>query len=144
MPDGRLVYDRGPEVVAWVADRLFGGGETFGQHTAIGFERDGVLLAGFVFNEYIPDYRTIQIQMAADSPTWARRRTIREILAYPFFQLGVFKVWCAVRSGNAHGLKTFGHVGFKREATLAHHYGPKQHAVICRMFRPDFDRLYGD
>jgi RimJ/RimL family protein N-acetyltransferase len=33
-------------------------------------------------------------------------------------------------------------IGFKREATLREHFGPKDHAVITSMLRPEFRRLY--
>ena len=102
------------------------------------------MLAGVVYHDYQPEYGTIQLSMAAVNPMWARRENLRALLSYPFNQLGVFKAWIATASDNAHGLKTFEHIGFKREATLAHHFGMKRHAVICRMLRTEYDRLFGD
>lgn len=82
--------------------------------------------------------------MAAVSPMWARKEIVAELLSYPFEQLGVYKVFTAIPADNAMAIKVNSHVGLKREAVLAHHFGKKRHAVIMRMLRPDYDRLYGD
>jgi RimJ/RimL family protein N-acetyltransferase len=82
--------------------------------------------------------------MAAVSPMWARKEIIAELLRYPFEQLGVYKVFTAIPADNAMAIKVNNHVGLRREAVLAHHFGKKRHAVIMRMLRPDYDRLYGD
>lgn len=143
----QLVCGRDAEIAEWVADRIeWGAGGQFEPGTpAIGvFNRHGRMLAGVVYHDYEPTFRTMQITMAADNPMWARRDNIRGLLAYPFRQLGVFKVWVATLHTHTHGIKTFEHIGFKREAILAHQFGRKQHAWIGRMLQPDFTRLYED
>lgn len=140
-----LVYDR-PELVAdWVGSLIPHVGQTgFGPAYAIGVCRKDTLIAGMVYHEYHPDAGTMQISMAAASPMWARRHIIRALLAYPFEQAGCFKVWTCTPIDNVKALKVNEHVGFRREATLAHHFGKGRHAVICRLLQPDFDRIYGD
>jgi RimJ/RimL family protein N-acetyltransferase len=118
--------------------------EDFGPCIAIGVQSKGRLIAGIVYNEYQPRYSIIQLSMAAVSPMWARKEFIAELLRYPFEQLGVYKVFTAIPADNAMAIKVNSHVGLKREAVLAHHFGKKRHAVIMRMLRPDYDRLYGD
>ena len=139
-----LLYGRDAEVAAWVSEKIphmFGG--DFGPCSAIGITSQDRLIAGVVFHEYQPEYGTIQMSLAAISPMWARRKTIGDFLAYPFYQLGVYKVWTATPRDNEPALKVNEHAGFKREAVLAHHFGRKRHAVICRLLRPDYQRIYG-
>ncbi|HAC57210.1 MAG TPA: hypothetical protein DCF73_02500 [Rhodobiaceae bacterium] len=102
------------------------------------------MLAGVVYHDYQPEYGTIQLSMASDNPMWARRRIINGLLAYPFHQVGVNKIWTATPHDNELALRVNRHIGFKPEATLAHHFGMKRHAVICRMLRTEYDRLFGD
>lgn len=139
----QLVFGHDAAIAAWVAERIphVRGGD-FGPCHAIGVANGNRLLAGLVYHEYIPDFGTIQLSMAADSPMWARRDTIAGLLHYPFRQLGVFKVWTATPRDNEAALRVNLHIGFTREAVLAHHFGRKRHGVICRMLEPDYSRLY--
>lgn len=141
----RLLYGRDAEIAAWVDARIeISTGNGFGPCAGIGVVSDGgTLWAGVVFHDYQPAFRTIQVTMASASPMWARRDVIRGLLSYPFVQLNAFKVWAAVMLGNDHGIETFRHIGFKREAVLAHQFGRGRHCVMMRLLKTDFDRLYG-
>ena len=138
-----LLYGADAEVAEWTAN-LIPHVEDFGPCIAIGVQSRGRLIAGVVYNEFNPRYGIIQLSMAAVSPMWARKEIIAELLHYPFEQLGVYKVFTAIPADNAMAIKVNSHVGLKREAVLAHHFGKKRHAVIMRILRPDYDRLYGD
>lgn len=140
-----LIFGFDHEIAQWVAERIpHMHGGNFGPCAAIGISSDGKLLGGLVYHDYQPELGTIQLSMAADNPMWARRKNIAGLLHYPFEQLGVYKVWTATPHDNEAALKVNLHIGFKREATLAHQFGRKRHAVICRMLRPDYDRLFGE
>jgi RimJ/RimL family protein N-acetyltransferase len=140
-----LLFGHDQSVADWVAERIpnvSGGG--FKDCTAIGVVGSGGKpLAGVVYHDYQPEFGTIQISMASDSPVWAQKGIIRALLHYPFIQLGAFKAWIAVALDNKHGLKTFQHIGFRREAVLAHQFGRRRHAVILRMLQPDYIKMYG-
>lgn len=136
-----IIYGHDKEVASWVAQRI--GATSFDPCTALGVVSGGRLICGVVYSDYHPEHRTIQLSIAADSPMWARKDTIAQLLFYPFGQLRVYKAWVAVKMDNIRSIKTSAHIGFKREGILAHHFGPKQHAVISRMLEPDFWRLYG-
>lgn len=137
----RLVFGADAEVARWVADHI-PDVDDFGPCTAIGVATDR-LIAGTVFHDYQPKFGTIQLSMAATSPIWARREIIAGLLSYPFEQLGCFKVSTITAHDNNRALKVNEHVGFKREAILAHQFGKKRHAVVMRLLRPDYLRLYG-
>ena len=138
-----LIFGCDQEVASWVAERIpHVKGGSFGPCTAIGVAGNGKLLAGIVYHEYQPDHGTLQLSMAAESPMWARKETIAALLRYPFRQIGIYKLWTATPHDNEAALKVNSHIGFKREAILAHHFGRKRHGVICRLLMPDFIRLY--
>lgn len=136
-----LITGHDAEIAEWVAARIEHA-DDFGLCTAIGVATDSKLIAGFVYNEYQPSYRTIQMSGAAISPVWARWEIIHELFRYPFEQLDVFKVWTATPHDNERALKVNHHIGMKREGVLAHHFGPKRHAVINRMLGPDYRRIF--
>lgn len=141
----RLVYGQDSAVAAWTAERIphvRGGG--FGPCAAIGVANGDRLLAGVVYHDYQPDCGTVQISMAAVNPRWAKREIIAGLLAYPFLQMGCYKVWTAIPADNALAIRVNIHIGFTREAVLAHHFGKDRHCVICRMTKPAFERRFFD
>lgn len=137
----KLVTDTDGSIAEWVASRIEQI-ETYKPCVAIGVVDGDRLLAACLYNLWSEKYRTMQISIAADSPRWAKRWTIRGLLAYPFEGAGVRKLWACIASGNDRSLKLATGVGFKPEGTLARHFGD-QHAVMLRMFDSDFRRLYG-
>ena len=138
-----LVYGEDEFISQWVSD-LIPHADGYGACIAIGVESNGRLIAGFVFSEYRERFGTIELTMAATSPMWAKRQIIAEVLRYPFEQLGVYKVFTITPFENEKALKVNAHIGFIREAILAHQFGKKRHAVIMRMLRPDYVRLFGE
>lgn len=144
----QILHGADADVAAWVSARLpeFADGDLVERpHAALGVVRDdGKVVAGWAFHDYQPTHGTIQLSAAAVAPTWARREIVAGLLAYPFRQLGVYKVWAAIGLWNEPALNAAKSIGFKQEAVLAHHFGRKKHAVILRMLEPDFRRNYGD
>jgi RimJ/RimL family protein N-acetyltransferase len=137
------------EVAAWVAQRIpFVGTAGFGtsgfEVTCVGvIGKDNKPLCGVVFHDYQPEFGTIAFSTAAESPRWATRNVIRQILAYPFDELQVQKLWSATPATNERALRVVKGIGFTQEATLARHFGKYGHAIISRMFKRDYERLYG-
>jgi Acetyltransferases, including N-acetylases of ribosomal proteins len=139
----RIVFDDSDAVASWVLARL-PDVHGFGQCVALGVaDKNGTLLMGIVFSDYQPQWGTMQLSIAADSPRWAHKGIIKQLLAYPFEQAGVQKLWAAHEHTNVRAQRLSKGLGFKHEGTLAQHFGPRKHAVISRMFREDYQRLYG-
>tara|TARA_Y100001973_G_C5203922_1_gene339935 strand:+ start:3665 stop:4093 length:429 start_codon:yes stop_codon:yes gene_type:complete len=139
-----LLYGHDAEVAEWVFENIphLGNGD-FGPCAAIGvLSKKHEIVAGVVYHDYQPDYLTIQLSMASVTPFWAKPDNIKGLLTYPFHQLGVNKIWTATPHESERVIKFNRHLGFTQEAVLAHHFGPKRHAVICRMLKPDFTRKY--
>jgi len=103
---------------------------------------EGEALAAAVFSHFMPSNGTMQLSFAAKSPRWATRQVIKSILQYPYEVCGVQKLWTATPHLNERALKLNRGLGFKQEAILARHFDIKTHAVICRMFKEDYIRLY--
>jgi RimJ/RimL family protein N-acetyltransferase len=137
-----LLYGCSDEVAGWVADQIPEVNNGFQNATAIGVVSNGKLIAGVVYNEWQPEYQTMQLSIAATNPMWARPEIISGLLAYPFYQIDVFKCWMAIPSYNTKSLRMTDHVGFKKEGIMAHQYGKKRHAVLKRMFKPDYERMW--
>ena len=131
-----LIYGEDDTVANWVADQIPHVSD-FGLCAAIGVESCGRLIAGVVYHDWQPESHTIQISMAATHPIWAKRKNISELLGYPFNQLGAYKVWTMTPLDTGKmALRVNEHIGFRQEAVLAHQFGPKRHAVVCRFLRP--------
>jgi|TARA_B110000263_G_C15066661_1_gene399985 RimJ/RimL family protein N-acetyltransferase len=137
-----LLYGESEEVSDWVSRHIPEVNNGFKEATAIGVISEGKLIAGVVYNEWQPEYKTIQLNIAATNPMWARKEVISGLLAYPFYQVDVFKCWLTIPSDNKRSLKMTDHVGFTKEGVMAHQFGKKRHAVIKRMFKPDYERMW--
>lgn len=127
----------------WVGSKISHvGGNNFGPCDAIGVANDERLIAGVVYHDYQPDFGTIQLSMAADSPRWAKKDVIAALLHYPFRQLKCYRVFTITPSDNTMALRVNSHIGFKREAVCHSAFGKNRHGVIMRMLEPDYSRLY--
>src|SRR5262245_16917601 len=98
----RLVFGRDEAVACRVASRIpFVGERGFGPAKAIGIvAKDGRELAGVVWHDWQPEFKTIAFSIAAVSPKWATRNIIRLLLIYPFIDCDVWKVWTATPHRN--------------------------------------------
>ena len=139
----RLLFGFDPGVAAWVCERI-PHVRDFGPCAAIGVMTGGRLVAGVVYHDYQPDFGSVQLSMAADSSTWARRELIAGLLHYPFEQLGCWSVFTLTPEDNKKAVKVNEHIGFKKKTILPHAFGKKRHAVFCQMLKPDYIDRYGD
>lgn len=111
----RVVLDRSAEVGAWVCSRL---GSEFNERldSAIGLERDGKLIAGVVYDNYLGG--SICIHVASEGSHWLTRDFLRAVFGYPFNQLQVRKLIGPVDSDNFEARRFDEHLGFIPEAVL--------------------------
>lgn len=132
----------------WAGRRIThaGSGDKFGLAIAVGMatgpRKTDHLMAVCVFHEYRPAYYTCQASTAAVDPRFATRATIRQVLAVPFIQYRVNKVYTATPHTAKRVIAFNKAIGFIEEATLADHFGPGIHAVICRMRAKDYEAIY--
>lgn len=147
-PEPKLLFGHDAQVAEWVSRSL----RQYGRHRgfdpdcqAIGvFDGAGTrLLAGVVYHDYYDDEEICAMTIASESPMFATKGTIRALLSVPFEQFKCFKVWASTRSDNARAQRFLSKVGFKREAILRHQFGPKIHAWVYGMTKPEFTARYG-
>jgi len=138
---------RNGELLRWAGRRIPTIGEDgFAAAWAVGVVRRQTLAAVVVFHDWQPKAGTVQLSAAADTPLWATRAVVGAILGIAFRgRLGadIFKVWTATPAANERALRFNEGIGMKREATLRHHFGLRQHAVICSMLAPEWAKRYG-
>lgn len=139
-----LIFGHDDALAKWCAARIPHVGKTgFGPCRAIGVatgnQPDDTLLAVVVYHDYMQHYGVCQVSVAARSPKWATRETIRALLSVPYEQFRCRKVWSAMPSDNHRAIRFNEGIGFRREAILRHHYAPRRHAVITSMMRNEYE-----
>ncbi len=103
----------GDAVGHWTADRLQ---SVFweGQHRAIGLERDGLIVAGTIYENW--NTKSIMCHMVVEGRL--TRDFISAIFSYAYRVCGVSKVICPVASSNTRSRRLLEHMGFSQEAEL--------------------------
>ena len=104
---------------------------------------DGALVAGFVFDDWHPEQRRVELSARAVDPRAFGPRLIRRLGEYPFGQLDCFRVWARTSVDNIRCRKILKGIGFIEESTQAHWYGPFRHAVTLRVTKPEWERRWG-
>ena len=128
-------------LAAWCADRIpHVAGGTFGPCQALAVVHEGQVRGVAVFHDWQSRFSTMQCSMASTTPKWARQETLRALFAYVFATAKANKLWTAIPHDAERVLRFNRGIGLKPEATLADHFGPKRHAVICRMKRSEWLR----
>lgn len=83
--------------------------------TTIGIAHGDRLMGVAIYNQY--HGHDIRFSLGAASPKWATRGTIRALLHYPFFQLGVARMTAVTAKGNKRARRILEGVGFRLEGT---------------------------
>lgn len=121
-------------VFAFVSERV--PLQPVGGMQGIGFERDGELIAGVLYEGYNP--HNVWMHVAAKPGSlWAKRKFLDFVFAYPFRQLGVDRVSGYVNASNQEARRLDEHLGFKQEATLSGAAPDGGDVVIYVMWKKD-------
>jgi hypothetical protein len=115
----------------WVTDKA--GGNYTHLCTAIGYEKDGELIAGVMYDGYTGDkvLKGGQIAMHSRIDKMPPREFYWVVFDYPFNQLQVKNVRGIVRTNNSKAIKLNNHLGFKREAMLRDYFHDSDAIVFC-------------
>lgn len=137
-PQNRVENDA---LAEWCADRIpHVRGGSFGACQSMAVMHGDEVRAVVVFHDWQPRAQTLQCSMAANTPRWATREALAGLMFYAFRTAGANKLWTAIPHDAQRVLKFNHGIGLKPEATLASHFGHKRHAVICRMFRAEWEK----
>ena len=134
-PEGPLVFGHDKEIAEFVRQRIPNMGTGFGDCTAIGVIRNKKLLGGVVYHEHQPQYKTIMVSYAFDSPAWAMPAVLGSICAYPFIQLGCNRMTTLVPKKNKRSRRFIEGTGFKLEGCIRKGYGNDDMMIYGMMAR---------
>lgn len=118
-----LIYGQDDRVAEWVGEQLMRDKSAFLPCKAIGIEKDGKLIAGVVYNNYVG--HLIEMTIASLDKRWATSHNLKALFRYPFIQLNLKRVQ-ALCSANEKGVQMFlKRLGFIHEGThpCAYHDG---------------------
>lgn len=107
----------GRSVVEWMCAH-YNHVHSYGADTAIGWQKDGELVAGVAYANW--NGVNIEAHIVSDkSRRWLTREYLWTICDYPFNQVGAKRVTIVVAEGNQASRAFVEHLGFKIEARLA-------------------------
>ena len=95
----------------WVARKIFG---PWNNSPAIGLERNGVMVAGVIYENW--NRKSVTCHIAVEglmTPAY-----LAAIFHYPFVFLGCEKIIAPISEGNEESIRLVKKMGFEREATL--------------------------
>lgn len=124
----RLVIGQDDLVGPWICART--GGEWIPGSVTIGMARDGVLIAGVLFDNW--NGRSMAMHVAAEGAGWLSREYLRAAFRYAFVQMKVSKLLGLVDETNAAARRFDEHLGFRLEARIAD-AAPKGDLLIYSM-----------
>jgi RimJ/RimL family protein N-acetyltransferase len=115
----------------WVTEKA--GGNYTHLCTAIGYEQDGQLIAGVMYDGFTGKKGESGGSISMHSRIDARvpREFYWLVFAYPFDQLQVKNVRGIVRSNNSKAIKLNNHLGFRREALLRDYFQDSDAIIFC-------------
>jgi RimJ/RimL family protein N-acetyltransferase len=125
-----LVLDRNREVADWLEERL--PVKFSGVFSTIGLERDGSLVAAWIFNDYQND--NIEIAVASDGAI--TRGFINAAADYVFNQLNCRRASCHVRTDNHKSIAFIERIGWVREG-LRRQWFPDSDAYVYGMLKSE-------
>lgn len=135
-----MLWTENTELVAeWVKARIphmNGGG--FGQYWATGIILNDRLIAGCVYHNYTPQYRSVDISFAADSPKWMTRSIVHSLFAGAFYGMDANRVSMITPSDAARTRKTLEGLGMTLEGEGKEYFGDKD-AVLYRLLRREWE-----
>jgi RimJ/RimL family protein N-acetyltransferase len=99
------------ELIEWAKEKV--GIADFGLCSPIGVKYRGDIVAVAIYNNY--RHPNIEITFAISSPHWASRGAVRQILSYPFHQLGCRRVTAITEARNVKARRFLEHLGFVLE-----------------------------
>lgn len=135
----RLVLGHDMLIGSWVAERVPHMALRRGEFVSFGIVDDtSQIRGGALFHTFIPQYRTIEITFALESPRWLTRQIILGIMAYPFDQLHCGRVTAATPKTSASARRFLETFGFRREGSHPKAFGDFGDAISYGLTERDW------
>lgn len=133
-----LIYNHDRELSLWVGHRLgLDGPIRSVEPTAIGVARNGEIVAAALFTNYQPP--SIEITFVTSTPRWATRQAIKDILSYPYLQLGCKRITAITEASNAPARAFLERLGFQQEGVHPDAF-PSGEGISYGLLRKDAER----
>jgi len=81
---------------------------------------------------------TVEMSVAADTPRWAAKGAVAELLAWPFTILGAVRITALIEAGNARSRRFVEGLGFTVEGVARDGFGEGKDAVMHGFTRRDW------
>lgn len=137
-----IVYGQSERVARFVAAGIPGCERGFGECQAIGFERDGDLVAGIVYHNWNPESGVIEISAASTCRNWLSRDSLAEIFGYPF-RIGCRLVVARIAESNARARRIWRSLGGD-EYIIPALRSPTEAEVIYTLSADQWRARFGD
>jgi RimJ/RimL family protein N-acetyltransferase len=126
------------KIVAQLVSRLipFEEGD-FSPCVALGVDRGGELIGGFVFNNWSPEAGVIEVSIAGVDRRWLDRSILFAAFAYPFEQLGCQMVCSRTPARLKPALRIARAYGFK-QVTIPRLFGRDEDGIISTLTVEDW------
>jgi RimJ/RimL family protein N-acetyltransferase len=134
-----LVFNQNERVADYLIKKK--AGTHFNKFQSIGFEKNGELVGGVIYDSYEEGYRCAI--SAAGEIGWLTRRTLGYIFDYPFNQLNVKVMTASALSGNKESCRVLEGIGFKEKARISE-ASANGDLIIYAMYREDCKYLKGN
>jgi hypothetical protein len=108
---------------------------------ASGNSAEDKLMGAVLYHSYDPGRGLIEVSAVIWNPRCVLRGALVDVYAIPFLQYGVRKMYTFTPHTNERALRFNRGLGFKQEAVLRHHFGPKLHGVVCSLMRGEYDAM---
>lgn len=110
-----LLYGADKNVCEWVSLQLFKEPDGFSDlAVGIGVILQGRIIAGVIYDRYIPDL-TIEMSVASVDKRWATRHNLKAFFMYPFIELGLKRVQTLCSAKEEDTMRFNQRLGFKQE-----------------------------
>jgi RimJ/RimL family protein N-acetyltransferase len=125
-------------VALWMVKRIPEVVELPGGYEAVGIARDGKLIGGLLYTNYVPCEGGGTVQMwAAGDPGWLSRRVIAMMLGYPFVQLGCHRITLTINAKNRISREISERLGFRYEGVMRQGIAIGEDMTIYGMLREE-------
>jgi RimJ/RimL family protein N-acetyltransferase len=109
----------------------------FGACTALGVDRAGELIGGFVFNNWSPQARVIELSFAGIDRRWLTRPILYAVFSYAFDQVGCQMVCSRTPASLQQAARIARAYGFK-QVTVPRLFGRHDDGIISTLTVEDW------
>lgn len=134
----RPLYGQSERVAEFVASLILAcDGRDFGANTGIGIEHEGMLVGGFVFHDYSPQFGVIEVSFAGIGRRWLSRPILYAMFSYVFDELRCQLAVSKTPASLAHAVRIAKAYGFK-QVTIPRLFGRDEDGIISMLTVEDW------